>query len=594
MTRSVRVAVERMRVTLPPYRKFLTSVKGDCWYRRVMRLYVIASVLAGVVSASAADLPNRVATGDTTSASTVLWARTNQPDGQIRFRLSEFPDYRTLTLDRTVQTGNAWIPAMTYVSGLKAGTQYYFRATDSAGNQSGGRFRTAPKTGSRGGFRFGVSGDSRGDYAPYPALKNVTQRNLNLFFSIGDTIYADVSSPNVPVSQAKTLDEYRRKSEEPLALRYSQSTLAVIRQNMSWGALIDDHEVTNTFSGAANVTNPDLYGTSSGPVNLSPLYQNGMTAFSEYHPMLRRFWTATGDTTVDGRDKLYRQIRYGGDCAIFTLDPRSFRVGPISGANQSDPNSISNFLNNAFTPNRALLGNPQLNQVMLDLLIADRGGITWKFVMIPEPIQNLGLSSANDRYEGYAHERSRLLKFVDDWDIRNVVFIGADIHGSITNNLSYQDAAFGPQKPIPSFEVTVGPIAAGTYAGGIVNRAISQGYPGALTVEQYNALPLDQKEAYIEWAMNYHLEPLGYSPVGLEDSRLDFTLEQGSWTVTNTYGWTEFDIAPITGVLTVTIYGITPYSKSQMDADPVGVYSRNPEVLSRYSIRPGVILTKAP
>lgn len=44
-------------------------------------------------------------------------------------------------------------------------------------------------------------------------------------------------------------------------------------------------------------------------------------------------------------------------------------------------------------------------------------GVVWEFVMLPEPIQNLGLLGASDRYEGYVHERTELLKFVDDHDI---------------------------------------------------------------------------------------------------------------------------------------------------------------------------------
>jgi alkaline phosphatase D len=39
-----------------------------------------------------------------------------------------------------------------------------------------------------------------------------------------------------------------------------------------------------------------------------------------------------------------------------------------------------------------MLGNPQLERLEADLLAAQDDGIVWKFVMVPEPIQNLGRS----------------------------------------------------------------------------------------------------------------------------------------------------------------------------------------------------------
>jgi len=62
------------------------------------------------------------------------------------------------------------------------------------------------------------------------------------------------------------------------------------------------------------------------------------------------------------------------------------------------------------------------------LLAAQADNVVWKFIAIPEPIQNLGILIASDRYEGYAAERSELLRFIDENNIKNVVFISADIH----------------------------------------------------------------------------------------------------------------------------------------------------------------------
>lgn len=47
--------------------------------------------------------------------------------------------------------------------------------------------------------------------------------------------------------------------------------------------MIDDHEVTNDFAGGAE----DSPGTL---VNDTSLFESGLTAFVEYHPILPTFW----------------------------------------------------------------------------------------------------------------------------------------------------------------------------------------------------------------------------------------------------------------------------------------------------------------
>lgn len=87
-------------------------------------------------------------------------------------------------------------------------------------------------------------------------------------------------------------------------------------------------------------------------------------------------------------------------------------------------------------------------------------GVTWKFVAVPEPIQNLEpIPAGEDCFEGYAVERAALSGFIAEQHITNVVFIAADIHGTLVNNLTYQTATAQPQQASSAFEVTVGPVA---------------------------------------------------------------------------------------------------------------------------------------
>lgn len=82
-----------------------------------------------------------------------------------------------------------------------------------------------------------------------------------------------------------------------------------------------------------------------------------------------------------------------------------------------------------------MLGSQQLADLKADLLSAQVGGVPWKFVMVPEPIQQLGVNGAADRFEGYYAERNDLLSYIDQNEIQNVAFVAADIHGTLVNDL---------------------------------------------------------------------------------------------------------------------------------------------------------------
>ena len=88
---------------------------------------------------------------------------------------------------------------------------------------------------------------------------------------------------------------------------------------------------------------------------------------------------------------------------------------------------------------------------------AQSRGVTWKFILFPEPIQNLGIVFAEDRYEGYARERTEILDFIKSNGIKNAVSITTDLHGIIVNNLTYQQQPGGPQISTDMFEAIAGP-----------------------------------------------------------------------------------------------------------------------------------------
>lgn len=550
-------------------------------------LFVAGTPLSALAGGT---MPNGVASGDTTQTSSVLWGRSTAL-GAITFEYSTDPAFGTIDGMLNAMVTDAQKPAKVSAAGLTPGTKYYYRATDAAGTVSNGTFRTSHSTGFN-GFRFGASGDWRGELAPYVGAKNAVGRDLEMFAALGDTIYADFPSPGLPLPQAQTLNEFRAKHAEVYGERYGLNVLADLRASTSIIATIDDHEVTNDFEGFETVANDPRFAFGGAAptdrLNRTPLFNNGLQAFQEYNPMNEETWSNTGsDPRMDGVVKLYRERSYGKDAAVFNLDNRSFRDPALAGANPLDPVSVGNFLVNSFNPTRTFLGDRQVDTLKADLLAAQSNGTTWKFVMNPEPIQNLGVVGASDRWEGYAAERTELLKFIDDNNIENVVFVSADIHGTLVNNVTYQNGPGQPQISTGAFEVTTGSLAFDAPFGPTVAElAFGLGIPGALNPAVYASLSIAQQEAYVQSLVNAQITPLGYDPIGLQGSDINATLLQGSYTATNTYGWTEFDVDPITQVLTVTTYGVPFYTEADLLADPSLILSLEPQIVSQFQVTP--------
>lgn len=555
---------------------------------RNVRLALSAGTLAAVSAAGnafAAELPNRVASGDTTQNSSVLWARSSVV-GNVTFEYSTDPGFNSILGTVNANVSDTTLPVKAPVAGLNPGTKYYYRATDTSGNRSSGTFKTNHSSGFN-GLRFGVSGDWRGELSPYPGIKNATGRNLDLFVSLGDTIYADVPSPAVPGPQAQTLAEFRAKHNEVYSERFGLNALGELRASTSILTMIDDHEVTNDFAGgAAPGSDPRFTGQPGNFINETTLYNTGIQAFNEYNPTAVETYTSPGDPRTDGKIKLGRTRSYGKDAMITTLDARSFRDQGLPAANPLDPVSVGNYLASAFTPGRTMLGQKQTADVKADLLAAQSAGVTWKFVMVPEPIQNLGVLNASDRFEGYAAERTEILRFINDNNIQNVVFVAADIHGTLVNNLTYQNGPFQPQITTGAFEVTTGALAYDAPFGPTVAQiAFNLGLQGALPLSTYNALPAVQQEAYIQGLINAQITQLGYDSLGLQGSGIPATLLQGGYSATNSFGWTEFDIDPNTQALTVTTYGIPAYTEAQLLANPSLIAALEPQIVSQFVVQ---------
>jgi len=594
--------------------KFSPAVLSLVW---MLNAVFVTSSAGGQIS----TLPNGVASGDVTQTTAVLWAHSTAL-GEVTFEYSTFDDFAIVDGNATTIVVDVNQPVKAQICGLLPATQYYYRITDANNESAVGRFRTPFDIGISAGLRFGASGDWQ-QPPPFTSLKNVPERDLDFFIKLGDSIYADSETPALEgVFQARTLDDFRIKQAENLSTRFGSNVMALLNASTPILATIDDHEIVDNFAGGAapcqspdapdvHPLEPPLFTDDVNFVNETQVYQDAMQAFCEYHPIRHELWDTPNDVRMHGKPKFYRKATYGSDAIVFITDARSFRDAPFPVITDPfDANQVEGFLAGTFDPNRTMLGRAQMDCLKNDLFISQQDGITWKFVIIPEPIQNFGIIGAEDRFEGYAAERTELLKFIHENSIENVVFIAADFHGTIVNNLAYQelltdsaeDAVVIESVPISAFEVVTGPVAFfdALLGPSTVNLAASAGVLSSFLKGIYDRAPVapdtdsivNDKDDFLKSLVNTQLEALDYDPIGLNENNagaeglIDAELLEGDYLACHTYGWAEFEIAAETQELLVTVYGVDAHSETDFLADPDDVINREPRVVSQFRVHP--------
>jgi 3-phytase/alkaline phosphatase D len=547
-------------------------------------IFASGLLAAPAVAQSPEALP-RLGVGDAIGGNAVVLARPAAGTGQITIDVARDPTFTTIDFSQSLQVSNPLVPGKIYLSSLEANRRHFVRVTDGALTRVATFFTGAAPIGASSapeGLRFGVTGDWRGDVGIYNAILNADERELDFFVKLGDTIYADVASPAVPVPQATTLDEYRAKHIENYQPTHGIDPWGELAASTQTFSMIDDHEVTNDFDGGA-------FSPKTGWYNQGTLYVNGLQAFVEHNPIFPTTWPALGDARTDGRPLLYRSFQWGRDAAVIMVDARSFRdasLPPVS--NPFDPVEVGAFIQASFNPNRTMLGMPQLGKLLQDLAAAEAAGVTWKFVMTSMPMQSFGPLAAEDRWEGYAAERAFILSQIAALGIRNVVFVTADFHGTIVNDITVPNPLNPTQQLFTgAFEIITGSVAYSAPAGptfaqlGLATGAITQ-----QQFDFYQSLPNAGKDQFITGVLDGVVTGYGLSPMGIQDPSIDAQLTVGGPVAVHHYGWSDFEVDAQSKALTITTYGVDWYTPAEAAADPQGIIARPITVRQQLVVQP--------
>ncbi len=365
-----------------------------------------------------------VASGDPLPGAVVLWTRLTTTSTQD----SVFWEISLDTLfSNPVQSGWAIAGSLRDytvkidVQGLQPGTWYYYRFRNQNRYSLMGRTRTAPAPGNQVPARFAVLSCSNFQDGFFNAYRDIVNRNeVDAVLHLGDYLYEygindfspgiDSSRLHQPATEILSLGEYRaRHSHYKL-----DSDLREIHRQFPFISVWDDHETANdAWSGGAQNHTPTTEGDWEFRKNA------GRQAYFDWMPVRDR---VSGQT-----DTIRRAFQWGGLISIIILDTRlegrQQQIG-VSGPAVNDTN-------------RTLLGFEQLEWLKSHLQ-----GTTarWKLIgnqVMISPLRILGNPVNQDQWDGYPAERTKLLGFLRDQSISDVIFLTGDIHTSWANDVPF-------------------------------------------------------------------------------------------------------------------------------------------------------------
>ena len=291
--------------------------------------------------------------------------------------------------------------------------------------------------------------------------EEIRKVNPDFFLHCGDTIYADGpmqrevkladgSTWNNVVTEevskvAETLNEFRGRYRYNLMDANVRRMAAQVPQIWQW----DDHEVTNNWSDSKDLSQDTRYTEKNVPL----MTARATKAYLEYAPLRR-----TADIE---NERIYRHLPQGQLLDLFVVDMRSYR-GPNSHNMQTEESSETEFL-----------GKVQINWLLDGL---KRSKSVWKVIAADMPI-GLHVADGKDaqdraKWEAIANgddgppkgrelEIARLLREIKRADIKNVVWLTADVHYTAAHYFDPAKAQVNDFSPF--WEFVSGPLNAGSF-----------------------------------------------------------------------------------------------------------------------------------
>ncbi|MCH2046797.1 MAG: alkaline phosphatase D family protein, partial [Saprospiraceae bacterium] len=348
-----------------------------------------------------------VASGDPMSDRVIIWTRISPDSNETKKVYWEMAIdslfINVVRMDSLDCDSTTDWTAKIDVTQLSPYSTYYYRFWDEYNNYSAkGRTRTASNS-VIDHIRMCVVSCSSVYSGFFNAYRKIAERpDIDLVVHLGDYIYDFVDAdeqvrvptpyPSVPTN----LEEWRDRHEYYLL----DPDLRAARQQHPWVVIWDNHDTDKGGSTAA--------------------YLGGLQAFWEYVPIRQ--------PDPNNIERGYRKLSFGNLIDLFMVDVLLYRdVDTVSGNNLSilgntQYNWLANELQNS-TAKWKIIGNQKM--------VAG-----WSLASIPGWI-GIGSNGVLDpkTWDGYDAARDRLLDFIENNSIDNVIILSGDSHVSMVTDL---------------------------------------------------------------------------------------------------------------------------------------------------------------
>ncbi|MDO5690997.1 MAG: alkaline phosphatase D family protein [Pseudomonadota bacterium] len=370
-----------------------------------------------------------VASGDPWPTQVILWTRITAPglavdSIPVGVRVARDPAMSQLVL-QTTGYAHALNDFTFKIDALlpQPDTAYYYQF-EALGHRSDiGRTRTAPAADAAlPQARFAVVSCSNYGFGYFNAYRNIAARaDLDAVLHLGDYIYEHAQGfyadpalarqrPIDPPHELVTLSDYRRR----YACYRLDPDLRECHRQHPFICVWDDHEITND-------ANKD--GAISHPAWLGDYTTRKLAAVRAYHE-----WMPIRAVQPDNLLRIYRTLRYGKLLSLQMLDTR------LIGRDQQD-------LTRRWDGRRQILGAAQESWLYAQWTESRQQGVQWSLMgqqVMFSPLLGMGPYSEADSWNGYSVQRDRLLDFIQNQRIDNVVVLTGDYHSSFAFDVCKQ------------------------------------------------------------------------------------------------------------------------------------------------------------
>lgn len=379
-----------------------------------------------------------VASGDPLPDRVIIWTRITPKDSATAVIKGDWEIAQDSSFSKIIQSSefdthsSRDYTVKIDVTNLQPDTYYFYRFRSGSHFSPVGRTKTAPVV-AKDSVRLAVVSCSNWEFGYFNAYGLIAQKNVDAVLHLGDYIYEYASGVygdttigriNNPRHEIITLNDYRTRH----AQYRTDKGLQQLTQTTPLIAIWDDHEIANnSYTQGAQNHQPE-----EGDYALRKAAAR--QAYFEWLP-------------IREGGSLYRAFTFGPLASLFMLDER------LEGR-EAPPSTFD-----SAAVKRTMLGEAQVEWLEAGL---KKSASTWNVIGNQVMFSYMDLTGSPygdhnlDSWEGYSYERNRLGVFIQQNNIRNVIFTTGDTHAAWAFDVILDKKYYTPSTHAGAFAVEVG------------------------------------------------------------------------------------------------------------------------------------------